>query len=220
MRIYKNLIIIGTSHISKESIKEVEDTINSEFPEVVCLELDSQRLPALLSNKKRKLKVSDVFKVGFKGILFNLIGAYAEKKLGEIVNVKPGSEMKKAYALAKKYNLKIALIDQPISITLKRLSKSITFKEKITFIKEIFKAMFKKQKIKFDLNKVPDEKIIAELLEEVKQKYPSVYNTLIAERNLYMAKNLYTLMPRYNKVLAIVGAGHEKDIIDLIKKWN
>ncbi|MDD5331223.1 MAG: TraB family protein [Candidatus Nanoarchaeia archaeon] len=217
MRIYKNIILIGTSHISKESIKEVESTITAEFPDLICLELDSQRLPGLISNQKRKLRASDVFRIGFKGFLFNLIGAYAEKKLGEVVNVKPGSEMKKAYQLARKYKIKLALIDQPINITLKRLSKSITFKEKMTFIKELITSPFKKQKLKFDLTKVPNEKIITELLGETKKKYPSIYRTLITERNEYMAKSLYKLMFNHNKIVAIIGAGHEKEIIELIK---
>ncbi|MDD5253697.1 MAG: TraB family protein [Candidatus Nanoarchaeia archaeon] len=220
MKIYKNLIIIGTSHISRESINEVESTIKAEFPDLICLELDSQRLPVLTSNQKRKIKFSDIFKIGVKGLLFNLIGAYAEKKLGEIVNVKPGSEMKKAYQLARKFKIRIALIDQPIQITLKRLSKSITFKEKMTFVKEIIKSIFKKPTLKFDLNKVPDEKIIEELLKETQKNYPSVYRVLITERNNYMAKNLYKLMQHHNKIVAIVGAGHEKEIIDIIKKWK
>jgi len=51
----------------------------------------------------------------------------------------------------------------------------------------------------------------------LKKSYPSVYNTLIKERNEIMAKNLYNLM-NFGKIVAVVGAGHEDEIIGLIEK--
>ena len=74
-----------------------------------------------------------------------------------------------------------------------------------------------KNKISFNLNTVPDEKIIKELLEQVKEKYPNVYKVLVEERNSYMAKRLNRLMQDYRSVIAIVGAGHVSDIIEEIK---
>jgi len=35
-----------------------------------------------------------------------------------------------------------------------------------------------------------------------------------------MAKNLYTLMHKYNKIMAIIGAGHETAIINHIKHFE
>jgi len=218
---YKNLTIIGTSHIAIESIREVQTTILNTKPEIIALELDQNRLNALMSNKKEKLRLAHIKALGVKGFLFNLIGAWIEKKLGQIVKVKPGSEMKIAAELAIQLKSKIALIDQDVRITLKKLSKSITLKEKFNFLADIFKAVIlRKQEIKIDLRKVPSQKVIKTLLSKVKKRYPSVYRVLIKERNEIMAKNLYTLIStnKESKILAIVGAGHEEELINLIKK--
>ncbi len=218
---YRNLTIIGTSHIAQQSLDEVKKAIEDEKPEIVALELDKRRLYALMSAKKGKIRFSDVFKVGVKGFLFSLIGAWAEKKLGEQVGIMPGAEMKMAVRLANKDKIRLALIDQDIEVTLKRLSKSLTWKEKWNFIADIFKAVvLRKKEVEFDLRTVPDKKLIKKLINQVKKRYPNVYNVLVKERNEFMAKKLVKLMKmkESEKILAIVGAGHEEEIIDLIKK--
>lgn len=218
MNKYKNIYLLGTSHIANQSIKQVEETIKKIKPDIIALELDRKRFLSLFSEQKLKLK--DIFKIGPKIFILNLIGAYTEKKLGKIVGTKPGDEMRKAAILAKEYKLKLALIDQNIELTLKKLIKRITWKEKWQFIKDIFNQLiFKKEKRKFNLNKVPSQKLITELIKETKIKYPSVYKTLIFERNKIMAQNLYKLTTTYprKKILAIIGAGHEKEIIKDIK---
>ena len=124
---YKNLIIIGTSHIAKQSLDDVGKAIEEGKPDIIALELDRNRLYSLFK-KPGKIRIYDIKRVGIKGFVFSLIGAWAEKKLGSMVGVAPGSEMKKAVVLAKKKGIKIALIDQEIEITLKRFSKSLTRK--------------------------------------------------------------------------------------------
>jgi len=221
MHKYKNLYLIGTSHISIESIKEVKKAFKTINPDILALELDKKRLLALISAKKTKLSLKELKKLGLKAYLFNLLGAYAEKKLGSSVGIKPGTEMKIAYSLAKKQKAKIALIDQDIEITLKKLSSRLTWKEKFTFIKDILKALIlRKQEIKFDLRKVPSEEQIRIMIDKVKNSYPSFYLTLVKERNIYMAKALKTLIAhnKSRKILALIGAGHEKTLLSLIKK--
>ncbi|MBU1204028.1 MAG: TraB/GumN family protein [Nanoarchaeota archaeon] len=222
MQSFKNLTVIGTSHISIESIKEVREHINKKKPDIIALELDRQRLLSLMSDKKQKL---NPFKMGLKVYVINLIGAYAERKLGDIVGVAPGSEMKTAVTMAKKHNLKIAVIDQDISITLKKLSKFITWKEKFRFLGEIitspFKARQNKQLLKqIDLRKVPPDLLIQKILKKIKKDYPTIYKVLIHERNHIMANNLKKLicLNSDKHILAIVGAGHEKEIIQIIKR--
>ena len=79
--------------------------------------------------------------------------------------------------------------------------------------------MFKREKVSFDLHTVPDEKIIKELTQRVKKDYPRVYHVLVEERNEYMVKKLVTIMREENekKILAVIGAGHEKEMISMIK---
>ena len=213
---YKNVILVGTSHIAIESIKEVESSILENKPDLVAIELDPIRFQALLS-KKRRIKISDIQKMGFKGFIFNLIGGFIEKQLGKVVKVKPGADMLKAIQTSKKINAKILLIDQDIRITLKRLSKEITWKEKFTFMKEIFKAPFSKQKIKIDLTKVPSQNLIKQLVKKLRRYYPSVYKVLIEERNEVLAKNIIRLMKTDKKILAVLGAGHIEGVLKIIK---
>jgi pheromone shutdown-related protein TraB len=218
---YKNLILLGTSHIAKQSLDEVENTINSLKPDIVCIELDKKRLYALTNkDKKRKINLKDIRKVGIKGFLFSLIGAYVEKKLGQHVGVEPGSEMLKAVELAKKNQIKLMVIDQDIEITLKRFSQEFTWKEKGRIVADIFKAIiFRKKEIDFDLRTVPKKETIKKLLNKVKSRYPNLYRVLITERNEYMASKLAKIIKvnENKKILAIIGAGHEEEMVNLIK---
>jgi len=217
--------IIGTSHISKQSINEISKCIESQKPDIVAVELDNKRYHALMQKKKGGFP--SFGRIGITGYIFALIGHWAEKKLGESVGVSPGSEMMHAIKLAKKHSLRVAFIDQDIEITLKRLSKSITWKEKRRFIADLFKAIFmgKKQAKElglesFDLSKVPEKKVIDKLMDMLKHRYPNVYNVLLKERNNIMARNLMTLAS-FNpgmKILAVVGAGHEDGIKEIIDK--
>ncbi len=215
MMTFKNLTLIGTSHIAKESVTEVEHVIGTVNPDIIALELDLKRFQALM-NPGRKLSLRDIKYLGVRGWLINLIGSWAELKMGKLVGMKPGTEMKTAVMLAAKSQARIALIDQDITITIKRLIKKITFKEKMRFIGDIIMALLgKKPEMQFDLKKVPDQNVIKKLMEEVKARYPSVYMVLVHERDVYMAKALNKLVTTEpnKKIVAIVGAGHEESII-------
>ncbi|MBI4144264.1 TraB/GumN family protein [Candidatus Woesearchaeota archaeon] len=213
------LTIIGTSHISPESVKKVTKIIEEKKPDIVALELDRKRLEALIQGHKGGIELSHIFKIGIKGWLFGNIGALVERKLGEKTGIAPGTEMIEAYKTARKNNAKIELIDQDIDITLKKGS-SITWKEKWNLIKDIIAGVFGKAK-KIDLAKVPEKRLIQTLIKEMKQKYPTLYRVLVQERNQYMAKKLAIIMKKNpNKhVLAVIGAGHEEDVSTQAKEY-
>jgi pheromone shutdown protein TraB len=139
----------------------------------------------------------------------------------------PGAEMKTALELAKKYKLQAELIDQPIKITLARFSKSLTWREKYRFVEEIVLGLlFPKRQMKklgftqFDLRKVPSKELIEKMMKHFQERYPSVYKALVEERNKYMIRQLVRLMKEYpeKKILAVVGAGHEKGMRELLLK--
>jgi len=223
---YKNLSIIGTSHISIESVNEIEVFIKTQNPDIICLELDKNRFYALMQKTKRTPSIRDIKDFGLKGFIFLLIGNYVERKLGGKVGLEPGAEMHKAIELAKEKNIPLALIDQDIRITLKRLK--FTGKEKWNLIKDIFRSIFfAKSELKrlgfenIDLTKVPEQKIIDKMMIDVKIKYPNFYKTLVEDRNNFMAKKIAGLMllKKDKKILAIVGAGHGKEMLSLIKEY-
>ena len=226
---YKKLLIIGTSHIAKESLEEIELAFQQHKPEIVAVELDRKRLHGLLSDEKSKVSMSDISRVGVKGYLFAVLGGWLQRKLGSSVGVMPGSEMKLAVQLAQKIDAKIALIDQDIEVTLKKFSQRLTWREKFRFMADLFKsAIFKKKMMKemglspenLDLAKVPSKELVRKLIAHLEKRYPNVYDVLVAQRNVVMSNNLVRLMHKYpdESVLAVVGAGHEEEMIEMIKK--
>lgn len=223
---YKNLTLLGTSHIAKQSIQEVKSAITDDI-DIVAVELDKQRLYGLLHKVKSKFSLSDIRRVGVSGFLFAVIGAWAQKKLGKVVNISPGADMLAAVKTAKQKNKQIFLIDQDIAITLNKLSKEITWKEKLRIPYDMFiSVVFRKREMKrlgikdFDLSKVPTKDLIHALTEELRVKYPNVHKVIIADRNKVMAKRLSALMHQSpdKKIVAVIGAGHEDDMLELIKK--
>ncbi len=223
MKSFKNLTIIGTSHIAVESVREVEDYILKQKPNIIALELDKKRFFSLLHPEEKASNMEKIKHLGIRGWLINIIGSWIQKKLGKAVGMMPGAEMKKAIELSRELKIDIALIDQDIEITMRKLSKEITFREKLKFIYDLTLGLiFKGEKIKIDLTKVPEEELIKKLTKKLKERYPSLYKILISERNSLMAKNLYNLINKSDNkpILAIVGAGHESDLITLIKKYD
>ena len=215
---FKNIKLIGTSHISQDSIKEIKKGMDSFKPDIVAVELDIKRYHSLISRQKNN-SIPPIFKIGITGTLFLLIGRFIQKKLGSVVGIDPGSEMKKAIELAQKNNLELRFIDRDIQITLKRFSQEFTWKDKLRIIKDLIKAPFMKKSniIKnydFDLTKVPDEKLIEKLVSQLKEKYPSIHKTLIDERDKYMAKKLFKLRKNNpeKKILFVFGAGHKQGL--------
>ena len=147
-----------------------------------------------------------------------------QQKLGKMVGNAPGADMKTALELAREQKLQIALIDQPLPITLRNFSKSITWKEKGRFVADIIKGLlFPRRQMcemgldTLDLRKVPEKELIKNLLDLAKKNYPNLYHVLVTDRNKFMARKLITLMQEHS-VLAVVGAGHEKGLIEEIKK--
>lgn len=214
------LSIIGTSHISPESVKQVEAKILEKKPTIVAIELDRGRFAALLS-EKRRVRFRDIRHIGIKGWLFAMIGAWAERSLGAKVGVSPGAEMLSAAKAAQQVNAKIALIDQDISITLKQLSRTITWKEKWNFLVDAVKGVIFRQGVKIDLAKVPPKELIKKLIRDVKKRYPSIYQVLIVERNEIMSKRLAHLLHTRpdSYIIAVLGAGHEEEVRELVKKY-
>jgi pheromone shutdown protein TraB len=168
---YKNITLIGTSHISKDSIKAINKGFEKINPDIIAIELDKKRLHALLMNKKPDTSLRVIGQIGLTGYLFSIIGNFVQKKLGNIVGVKPGSDMLEGVKIAKKHQKKVALIDQDIAHTMRRLSKEVKFKDKFNIFIDIVRSPFSK-KIQFDISKLPEKKLINEMMEMMKKKIP------------------------------------------------
>lgn len=225
MSLYDRFKLVGTSHISSQSLDAIKKGFLEFTPDGICVELDSQRLYALLHPNQKADNWALLKQLGVMGFLFAKISRYAQQKLGKIVGMQAGSDMLFAVELAKNNSLDLYLIDQHIEKTIKRLMKQITFREKIRFIKDLFLGLFFKKsqpKVKINLHEVPSTNIIGTLLDQLKIRYPTIHRVLVDERNHFMAKQLVTLLKKYpeKKLLVVIGAGHEKEINSLVERYD
>ena len=142
----RDLTIIGTAHISEESVKEVGSFIRENKPECVCIELDEGRLSSM--ENKEKWESLDIIKVlkekkGFL-LLANLVLASFQKKLGQDVGVAPGDEMREALNAAKETGSSVALVDRPIAVTLRRAWAKNSFWGKSKLLSVLVSSAFSK----------------------------------------------------------------------------
>lgn len=223
----ENIILVGTSHIAEESVRNVKAVIE-HFPEaIIGVELDKQRFYALIHNQKSSgLSFTAIKRFGWKGAIFAAVASAVTEKLAKHVGTKPGADMLTAIETAKKKNTTIGLLDQPIQITLQRFSQKLTWKEKWNFFVDIItglvmpnKAMKKYGLAEFSLKKVPPEEVIEKLLGYVEKRYPEIYMVLITERNSYMVRKIQRFQEKYptKTIIAVVGAGHVSGMKGLLK---
>ncbi len=205
--------IIGVAHVSEESVREVEETIETLKPDVVAVELCETRYRGLLENE-RKIPVFDLIKKGESTtLLVNILLSYFQKKIGRELGTKPGKEMLAAIEAAKRVNAEVALIDRDIKITLKRALAKMGFLEKIKILFDLFASMgISREEIEKELKKIKSEDYIAKLLQELKNISPNVYKVIVDERDMFMAYRLLELSRKYEKIVAVVGAGHKAGI--------
>lgn len=212
----ENLTLIGTSHIAEESVKEIKEAFKDK-PDLLAVELDRNRMMALLQNERPSYPISLVRKIGVMGYLFAIIGGFIQRKLGSAVGISPGAEMQAALKEARKNKTHVFLIDQNIEITLRKLS-DIPFREKLKMAWEIIKGPFSKNKMIIDLRKVPPKELIKELTAEMARMFPNLYRVMVEERNQIMVDNLKRIreMNPDKTILAIVGAGHVEGMRELL----
>lgn len=213
----KRVYIIGTSHIAKESIDKVKEAINEKKPDCIAVELDSNRYYAMLYRQKGNVKLPFLQ----KAIL--VLMQKMQENLSKQTNIFPGQEMLSAVEYATMNGVRVAFIDQDINYTVTRLMKKLGFFGKLKLLLYLIPA-FIGIPIKgvtmiadFDLNKVPDEKLIERALVELKREFPVIYEVLIDERNRHMARNIKKLQEQFGTIVVVVGAGHVNGIKKLLK---
>jgi len=214
----ENLTIIGTAHVSADSVEEVKNTIYEVQPEVVGIELDYGRYQRL-RNEMKGIETDDtismrkIIKENKVGIFFaSSILGYIQNKIGQDVDVKPGSEMIGAIEAAEDLNIRIALLDRDINTTLQRALNKMSSWEKARFVFETLKAVLigEDEEEEFDIEELKQEDTIEEVMKFFKEESPAVYEVLVNERDAYLARSI-SLIPEDN-VIAVVGAGHKHGI--------
>lgn len=214
------ITIIGTSHVAEKSIQDIQQAYKETSPDILAVELDRDRLEALVNKRKPNYSPTLIRKIGLAGYLFALVGGLLQRKFGRMVGTDPGSDMLAAINLAKDDHKPLLLIDQPLTITLKRLSKKLTRKEKWRLFTDIAFGWAKKQpKVAINLKSVPQDEIIATLMEQLKDRYPTFYEVLVHERNIYMARKLMMAAQANpdKHILTVIGAGHKEGLLQALQ---
>jgi pheromone shutdown-related protein TraB len=205
----RTIYLIGTAHVSDESVKEVEKVIDEVQPDTVCVELDEARYQALVDeNRWRKL---DIFKVIREGktlfLLANLaIGAY-QRRLGTELGVKPGSELLAGATKADEVGAELVLIDRDIHTTLKRTWAAIGFWTRMNLLAEIVAALVSRgESQEIDIEQLKEKSQLAEMMKEFTRQLPMVHKPLIDERDQYLMSGIEAAPG--NTIVAVVGAAH------------
>lgn len=212
------LTIIGTAHVSEESLKEVKDAIYEQQPDIVAIELDRGRYNRIRNEmagieEDSHIPVTQIIKENKIGVfLASTLLGYFQSKIGEDVDVKPGSEMIGAIEAAEDLKIPIALIDRDINVTLQRALNKMTFKEKASFLWSTVSGLFKKDELEeeLDIEELKNPENLDEIMDMFEEISPGAYEVLVKERDAYLAGNIMNL-PQEN-VVAVVGAGHKSGI--------
>ena len=213
----ENLKIIGTAHVSEKSVEEVRNTIIESQPDVVAVELDANRYQNLLNEKKgiqqdKEIKIREILKGNnISMLLVSGFLSYFQKKIGEEVGVKPGSEMLAAAEAAEEVGARVALIDRDIQITLKRALNSMSFWEKAKFVYSLIASFFTNDETIEDIESIKEGDTLAEVMNYFQEMSPRAYEVLVKERDAYMARMLLDID---GGVVAVVGAGHKEGIYE------
>ena len=215
----REIIIIGTAHISQASKELVRETIEAEHPDTVCIELDEGRLQSIRDPERwKKTDLKEVIKKKqLATLIANLVLGSYQKRMGEQTGVKPGSELKEAADISTENGIPIVLADRDIKITLKRTWACTPWYRKISLLGGLFGSIFDKTEIsEEDLANIKEQDALNSMMQEFGRTFPEVKQVLIDERDQYLASKIKGAAGK--KVVAVVGAGHVKGIVKIISE--
>lgn len=209
------IIIVGTAHVSEKSVQEVISKIEETRPDIVAVELCPARYRALIGQEvEKEIKISELLSGGkLFFFLVQLFLAYIQRKIGEEMGVKPGSEMLAAIQAAKKAGARVALVDRDIGITIQRFWSAMGFFDKIRLIGSLIPAALGwGDEEEIDIDTITQADIVTQMISEFRKISPGAANVLVDERDAFLARNLH-LLSKQGRVLAVVGAGHREGIL-------
>lgn len=215
----REIILLGTAHISQESIVQVTTSIREEKPDCVAIELDEQRYASMKNPEAWKnLDIVKVLKSGQGFVLMaNLVLSSFQKRMGADVGVKPGEEMKAAIAVAEELGIPAVMVDRPIQMTLKRAWAKNSLWGKCKLLSVLLSSAFEKSEITAEeIERLKNESEMDSMMNEIAEYLPAVKAVLIDERDRYLASHIWEAQVKdapAKKIVAVLGAGHLPGVV-------
>jgi pheromone shutdown-related protein TraB len=205
----KEIILIGTAHVSQESAQLVEEVIEAEKPETVSVELCRARYESL--TQKSRWQDTDLLKVIREKkaflLLSNLMLTSFQRRLGRKLGVKPGEEILRAVQAAERAGAAVHLADRDIRTTLSRTWRLMKMWTKVKLFSQLIGSLFEMEDITAEqIEEMKKKDVLETLLSEIGATLPEVRRILIDERDQYLAFKIRTAPGK--KIVAVVGAGH------------
>ena len=215
----KEIILIGTAHVSKASAEQVKEVIEMEQPDAVCVELDAERYQSIQDGNK--WKDMDIFKVIKEKkaalLLINLAISSFQKRMAKQFGIEAGQEMIQGIESAKEAGAELVLADRNIQVTFSRIWGSIGLKGKSMLLMQIIAGIFSSESIsEEELEEIKQQDTINAMLQEFTDHFPRLKKPLIDERDQYLAQKIKTAPG--DKVVAVLGAAHVSGIQKEIQK--
>lgn len=205
--------LLGTAHVSKASIDAVHAAIDSGQFDAVAVELDEQRHKAL--TQPDALAQLDLVRVirekKVAPFAANLALAAYQRRLAEQLGIEPGAELKAAATEAVARGLSMQLIDRDVGITFRRILQGLRWWDRMKLVGSVAGGLFASEDVsEDDIERLKEGDMLESSFGEFARETPSLYASLIDERDQYMAAKLRERTDGATHVLAVVGAGHLK----------
>lgn len=209
----REIILVGTAHISQQSVDTVKRIIEEERPDVVCVELDAQRLKAMRERQRwEELDLKQVIKE--KKLMFlmaRLALASFQKRMGSYTGVQPGAEMSAAIDVAEAQGARLELIDRDVQTTLLRAWRRTPWYRRSMLALELLGGTFEKTEVnEAELANLRNEDNITGVLDQIGEVLPEVKEVLVDERDLFMSHGIQQCGGE--KVVVVIGAAHKPGI--------
>ncbi|WP_080804770.1 TraB/GumN family protein [Desulfamplus magnetovallimortis] len=205
----KNITLVGTAHVSKDSARLVKDIIHHQKPDTVCVELCASRMKSIKDTDSwRNMDIVKIIKEKKAMLLLiNLMLAAFQKKIAEKFDIKPGQEMINAIEAAEEEGAAVVPADREIQTTLARVWRSMGLWEKLKLMFQLLMSVGSSEEItEEDIEEMKKEDILQTLLADVKKSHPIMEKVLIDERDQYLSAKIRNAPG--NTIVAVVGAGH------------
>ena len=210
----REIVVLGTAHVSRESVDLVRSAVSELRPDVVCVELDAKRFEALARpDRFEALDLREVIRTRQLATLgLNLALASYQRSLGVALGVRPGAELLEAARCAEAEGIPVALCDRDVRITLRRAWRALSFWKRMLLVSTFTAALFEREELsEEDLRELRRTDVLSRLLNELGAAFPGLKQVLIDERDAYLAERIRETPGR--RLLAVVGAGHVEGLV-------